>query len=193
MSPLHHCFSARLLLMALLGLLLNGCATQTLWEKSFSSPAPEPNVRLYASRQPGQVLVAYDALDEERGTLRRRVYSLSQNARRIQEARKPQFLDLTVLDELPLIPLAESPPASEPAPSAGLYAVLRPSPLCFTLHAPGKNPETYDLPTYVAGAGLTTQILLTPVAVVVDLTVVGAVVAYYTAEMWGPALSGRSF
>ena len=173
--------------------LLSGCATQALWEKSYSSPAPQPNVRLYASRQPGEVLVAYDALDEKKGTLRRRVYSLSQNAHLIQEVRKPQFLDLTVLDQLPLIPLVESPPTSEAKPPAELYAVLRPSPLCLTLYAPARAPEAHDLPTYVDSAGLTAQILLTPVAVVVDLTIVGAVVAYYTAEMWGPALSGQSF
>ena len=193
MSPLRHCFFARLSLLSLLVLLLNGCATHALWEKSYSSPAPQPNVRLYASRQPGEVLVAYDALDEKRGTLRRRVYSLSENARRIKAAHRPRFLELTVLDQLPLIPLVESSPTSEAKPPAELYAVLQPSPLCFTLYAPGSAPETHDLPTYVQSAGLTTQVLLTPVAVVVDLTVVGAVVAYYTAEIWGPALSGRSF
>jgi hypothetical protein len=41
--------------------------------------------------------------------------------------------------------------------------------------------EAYKLPTYVGGSQTAKQVLLTPFAVAVDATILGAVIGYYSA------------
>jgi hypothetical protein len=62
-----------------------------------------------------------------------------------------------------------------------LCAVARPYDNCFTLYSGREQLEAYKLPTYVGGSHTVKQVLLTPFAVAVDATIVGAIIGYYSA------------
>jgi hypothetical protein len=93
-----------------------------------------------------------------------------------------------------LHPIPVSNTLTSPVPLAfeGLCAASPTEGDSFTLYSNGEALESYSLPRYVGASQRVKQVLLTPFAVVIDCTIVGAVAAYY----WGPyalsALNGKS-
>jgi hypothetical protein len=94
---------------------------------------------------------------------------------------KPHFVSTKPAKGLmPLVVDEVAGPPAQPA-SVELSAVARPYNNCFTLYSGKEQLEAYRLPTYKGGSQTVKQVLLTPFAVAVDATIVGAVIGYYSA------------
>jgi hypothetical protein len=166
-----------LLLPALCG---SGCATQALWtQKHFYEPAAHPNLRLYLSRQPRDLLVQYDELRTRHDQVQRRAYLLYANTRAVAARRKPKFIKPEMLPGLAVVPLAASAGATNELPGVELYAVATESRDGFTLYSRGQEVSAHLLPVYPDRAHRTQQVLLTPAAVVGDVTLVSALVGFW--------------
>jgi hypothetical protein len=63
----------------------------------------------------------------------------------------------------------------------GLYAVAPHDDTFFTLYSGKDQLEPYKLPKYIGASRRVGQVLLTPFAVGVDATIVGAVIGYIAA------------
>jgi hypothetical protein len=160
-------------------LLLTGCATQKLWEqRAFREPASPPNLQLSFDRQRNDVLVRYDEFSDRSNRTRPRAYFLYQNLQRLEARRKPKFV--TPAAATGLMPLPMLAPEQLPAwdPALELYAVFATNSASFMLFSKSREPGAYDLPVYPDGAHRARQILLTPVAVGADVTLVSAVVGF---------------
>jgi hypothetical protein len=187
-------------LRAVQAIFLSGCVTNKLWEPNqfarFHEPANPANLQLFYSNENHDVLVQYDECLESGKGLKRRMYWMDRNVEGTQ--RKPKFIGNELAQKLAPIPLADSEEKLSPPPTAGLYAITT-NGVSFTLYATqakGASPQSTDnvlgyheLPVYKDPSGRVMQILLTPPAVLVDLTIVGGVVAVVTAPYWWPALN----
>ena len=76
------------------------------------------------------------------------------------------------------IPVIDSPAATSPAHS-GFYAVLETNGVDFSLRSGEATMGSYELPVYEDASAKTKQALLTPLAVVADLTIIGGVIVVY--------------
>jgi hypothetical protein len=172
--------AVRLILLAASALLLNGCATQKLWEqRAFCEPASPPNLELSFDGQRKDVLVRYDEFSERSNRTRPRAYFLYQNLPRLEARRKPDFVTAGAAAK-GLMPLPMLTPELLPTadPNLELYAVAATNSARFALYSKGRELGAYDLPVYPDGVHRTRQILLTPVAVAADVTFVSAVVGF---------------
>ncbi len=174
---------------------LSGC-TSVLWdEKTFAhsyEPAHPTNLRLFYSGQERELLVQYDEARDGDAPIRHRAYYADRNAERVNNHRKPSFISAPDFQNLHPIPISNIVTAPVPASFQGLCAASPSEGDSFTLYSKGEKLESYNLPRYVGTSRRVKQVLLTPFAVVIDCTIVGAVAAYY----WGPyalyALNGKS-
>jgi hypothetical protein len=162
-------------------LLLNGC-TAMLWEEGrfaqFHKAADPANLKLYYSEQRRDVLVLFDEITEDEPPARLRAYWLEPNTKNILNRSKPHFVPPESANGLTPISLVPSTADASPAVTTRLYAVVSTNGGSFTLSSNQKNLVEQELPVYYDGSGRrVAQVLLTPVAVAVDLTIVGAVVA----------------
>ena len=174
---------------------LSGC-TSVLWdERTFAhyyEPAKPANLRLFYSDQQRDVLVEYDEARDGAAAVQHRSYFADQNTERVNNRRKPHFTSVTDPQNLRPIPITNVLTASTAALFKGLYAANSNDGDSFTLYADDRMLDSYTLPRYVGASRRFKQVLLTPAAVAVDCTIVGAIAALY----WGPmalsALSGKS-
>jgi hypothetical protein len=168
-----------LLLLILQVPLWTGC-TALLWEKStFSTyyhPAGPPNLQLYYSEQQNDFLVQYDESRNREKTIRTRYYWLKPNVKLTEGGHKPVFQDVVAVDGLKLLP--QTPLLLNPPPPAlnGLYVVCRPDDIRFQVYSGTNQIHSYILPDYDANQKTALKVLLTPPAVIVDATVIGAVI-----------------
>lgn len=163
-------------LLALGVLLLNGCATATLWESDrfarFHEPARPVNLRVYQSQSKSDVLVQYDEWRDGNDVPRRRSYWLQKNGEPPKNPHKPRFVSrkrARGLEEIPVYTNAVPDVTS----SSGLYATTTTNKVDFTLYYGERKLADYELPVYADFTGRTKQVLLTPLAVTADLTLVG--------------------
>jgi hypothetical protein len=164
-----------LFLLAMQCLLSGGCATGALWEEGrfarYHEPAVPPNLRL--SQMNEEVLVEYDESLEESDITQRRAYWLSPNISRVEQRRRPQFVESSTYEKLVPIQIAQ-PPTSPDLQEIGHYwAEAGTNGYSFTLHSGDTTVGSYELPVYADASGRTKQILLTPITIVADLTIVG--------------------
>ena len=169
-----------LILVVCQAILLSGC-TSALWEKErfarYHWPANPPNLRLFYSEPVRDVLAEYDEVSEGTPTVQRRAYWLEPNALAVAAERQPQFVAVTNVQDLVVVPVTENVTRLPPSAYQGLYAVVATDGLSFSLCPGQKEPTVYGLPVYFTGSGQRVkQVLLTPFAVATDLTVVGGVV-----------------
>src|SRR6202041_1329721 len=88
----------------LLSLLLSqsGC-TGVLWTEgefdAYKEPAPNPNLKLYASKQGEDILVVYSEYSERRNTTHTRAYWLGRNEARVEDKHKPHFANSKAINE----------------------------------------------------------------------------------------------
>jgi hypothetical protein len=169
-----------LLLTLCQAVLLSGC-TSALWEKERFArlhwPADPPNLRLSYSERARYVLAEYDEVSEGSTTVKRRAYWLEPNALAVAAGRQPRFVSVTNALDLVEVPVTNSLAGPSPSACHGLYAVVSTNGQSFSLYSGQKELTVHELPMYYFGAGQRTkQVLLTPLAVVTDLTLVGAVV-----------------
>lgn len=163
-------------------ILLSGCATSALWEEGrfarFHEPATPSNLQLFHSGQREAVLVQYDESREGDESIRRRVYWLEPGREPVKNPHKPSFVSVETARDLSPIRVVDSPAATPPA-NPGLYAIVPTDGMGFSLRSGEKTVGSYELPVYEDASGKTKQVLLTPLAVVADLTIIGGVIAVY--------------
>jgi hypothetical protein len=160
---------------------LSGC-TSALWERERFAhchwSANPSNLRLYYSAPAQDVLVEYDETSENSTAIKRRAYWAERNADKVAAGVQPRFVSGSAAQDLPVVPVIDASASSPTSSYQGLYAVVATDGLSFTLYPGDKEPVIYKLPAYFAGPGQRAkQVLLTPFAVAVDATLVGAVVA----------------
>jgi hypothetical protein len=171
-------------------ILSSGCATSALWENGqfarFHEPATPANLQFFQSGQRGAVLVEYDESREGDDSIRRRAYWLEPFCKPAKNPHKPSFVSVKAARGLSPLPVVDSP-AATPSTTAGLHAVVGTNGADFTLRSGERTIGIYDLPVYEDASGKTKQVLLTPLAVAADLTIIGGIAAIY---LWP---SGCSF
>ncbi len=158
-------------------LLLSGC-TAALWEKDrfaqYRRPAVPNHLRLGYSEKRKDVLVQYEEARDEDKSITPRAYWLEPNCPRVMAGSKPKFV---LTNEMAaIVPVPVAPTACTSAPPI-LYATA--SDNSFTLYSGSEQLNVYSLPVYKGSGQRTKQVLLTPFAVAVDLTIVGAIVALH--------------
>ena len=166
------------LLLLLATPFLNGC-TALLWNKTtfanYCRPATPPNLALYYSVERKDLLVQYDEKREHDKHVHRRCYWLDSNTDRVRRGGQPRFVSSALAQGLDLVPEFET--RTDPPPSGlnGLYALAPATNDWFTLYSQNKELESYGLPKYNLASGTGKKILLTPLAVAGDATLIGAV------------------
>ena len=182
------------MLLAIQTIFVSGCTT-ALWDRSTFAreyhPADPRNLRLYYSGERKDILVQYDELNVADKKVQPRTYWLDPNATRINENRKPHFVSPKASQDLIPIPLSESQPDSVLPDSKALYAVSKPKEDLFTLYVGPDQGDLYWLPDYRGSSQKVKQVLLTPFAVAIDATLIGAVLSYYNAPAIFSGLSWR--
>ena len=169
-------------LIPCLALLTIGCEsvrdaslTGRLWAGSpLNAPAPEPNVKFFRRPDNRDVLVTYDELRERKDKIRRRAFFFQANLERLEQHKKPRFVNPNLASGTNLIPLTvvtNAIPAPEP-----ILARFSPASRSFTLVRDGKEYGPFDLPVY-GDAGWTGRVLLTPLAVTGDVVIAAAIIA----------------
>jgi hypothetical protein len=163
--------------------LLSGC-TSALWEKErfarYHWPANPPNLRLFYSEPARDVLAEYDEVSEGSTTVQRRAYWLEPNALAVAAERQPLFVPVTNVQDLVVVPVTDNLTNLPPSAYRGLYAVVSANGQSISLCLGQKEPTVYRLPMYFTSSGQRVkQVLLTPLAVVTDVTVVGGVVSWF--------------
>jgi hypothetical protein len=184
----------RPLLLLLLGaqvFLVSGC-TSALWDKETFAhhyqPANPVNLHLFYSEERRDLLVQYDESKDAGARIGPRYYWLEPNTLRVNRERKPHFVSASATNGL--LPIAVGEAAGSPTQSGmHLYAVARHDDNNLTLYSGKEQLDPYKLPTYVGASRRVKQVLLTPFSVGVDTTMVGAVIAYYSAPQILASLS----
>jgi hypothetical protein len=158
--------------------LLNGC-TALLWNKDtfakYCYPASPPNLALFYSTARKDVLVRYDERREDDRKIHHRCYWLEPNTDKVRQGDPPRFVSRALargLDPVLRLDARTNPP---PAGPKGLYAVVPASNEGFTLYAGDDELDSYALPKYTQASGTGAKILLTPLAIAGDATLIGTV------------------
>jgi hypothetical protein len=166
-------------LLVLQAPLWTGC-TAMLWERStfanYYHAAGPPNLQLYYSDERNDLLVQYDESRNKEKKVRTRYYWLEPNVKSTEAGRKPVFVKHASLDGLQVLP--QTPVLLDPIPPGmnGLYVVCRPDDIRFQVYSGTNEVNSYILPDYDGGQKTALKILLTPPAVLVDATVLGAAI-----------------
>ncbi|HEY5910337.1 MAG TPA: hypothetical protein VJA21_07005 [Verrucomicrobiae bacterium] len=157
-------------------ILCSGC-TSALWEHDrfahFRYPAVPNHVRLYYSEGRKDVLVQYDESREENRDVRTRAYWVEPNAVKVNAGRKPRFVSVHQAATLAPIPITNE--ACTASSLSGLHAMV--SEDSFTLYSEQEQLNAYRLPVYPGASQRVKQVLLTPFAILIDATIVGAIIA----------------
>src|SRR6266446_1801768 len=172
-----------LMLVAVQTLAVGGCATSKLWQEGqfacYHEPASPPHLLLCRSNQSQDVLVQYDESRESDDSIRRRAYWLKPNVERSQQRRRPRFISVERAQGLTPVPIADAPVVGATPPPETMYALVSTNGHAFALLLADRELGTYELPVYADASGRVKQVLLTPITVAADLTIVGGVVVCY--------------
>lgn len=159
-------------MLALLPLVLTGCATSALWGNGdFREPRKPPGLALFQSADATRVLVLYDETSDTSERISRRAYWLRLGEKTKPNPHRPFFVPIE--QSQGLLPLEFFESATNPPWPTRLCAVASTNDIAFTLFSEGRSPATYRLPVYQDPAGRSKRILLTPLAVAADATIVG--------------------
>jgi len=167
------------LLLVVQAPLWTGC-TALLWERSTFSTyyhATSPaNLQVYYSDERKDLLVQYDESRNKEKAARTRYYWLEPNVKLTEQGRKPMFARPVSFDGLQLLP--QTPIAFNPTPAGlkGLYLVCRPDNIRFKVYSGTNQLNSCILPDYDGVQKTALKVLLTPPAVIVDATVIGAAI-----------------
>jgi hypothetical protein len=159
-------------------LLLPGCATHHLWTESrFAekhAASVEPHLEIYRMHSAPSFVAVYDEWNP-RGPVTRRAYFLFPNDVRSAASKKPRFVPLHVTQ------VGERVPIFEKAPEVGAITniawAVKFSPFSFELYDAGSCLGRHELPVYRDSGNTTAQVLITPVALVADATIVAGIIA----------------
>ena len=194
-----------LLVLGPLIFLLTGCETVQdysltckLWNNaelvSWAEPAQEPHLAFFATSGT-DVLVQYDETREQTEAVRRRAYFLAPNAKRIEQRKKPRFVNPKAVPAMTTVPLLLGNPGTTnlAPPPAVLAALWNNHTRKFWVLREGKLEGPLELPTYIDSNGNFIRVVLTPFAVAGDTVMVGIVAGAVGAYIWaaGEIQSGR--
>lgn len=166
------------------GSLLSGCATRALWSgdlvESYNEPSLPSHTAVFSDSKTGDFIVAYDELNPWSSRPRRKAFVLKSNLTNLSQHIRPSFVRLDVT--LGLAPLPECAPRGnvpqEPTNGRACVSLLADGRELTVVDQEGVPWGPYRLPTYRGAAGVTKLVLLTPVMVLADLLLVGALYAY---------------
>jgi hypothetical protein len=157
--------------------LLNGCATSALWKAGsvdFHEPYPPSRLELFDAPQKNDLLVVYDELSPGGDTARRRAYFLRENEERIKSVQKPRFVSLNATNGLRGIPLLGETNAFHPHDGFVVYARTNGAGNRFTVFRGNESgSDRLQLPAYRCWITGAKRALLTPVTLILDVTVIG--------------------
>jgi hypothetical protein len=179
-------FFKRAMLLIGAGILFSGCATHSIWEgpllDSFHEPANPSRLTVY--RVPGKedYLVRYDDLSPSRDLAVPRAYYAERNRAETVRAQKPHFVNLNETGKGTSLPvLNPTNPQNHPGAEYPAY-VVQENNQRFGIYGQGSRlVGEYDLPTYPTSAGTVKRVLLTPITLALDATVVGGYAFEYLA------------
>ncbi|MGH7967234.1 MAG: hypothetical protein ACREIC_00755, partial [Limisphaerales bacterium] len=161
-----------------------GC-TPALWNnETFAHhyrPGSPANIRLSYSTERRDILVQYDESKGGDTATRPRCYWLDPNTLRVNRNQKPHFVSAKAATGLVPIAVGEGAPGPRGPGLTQLYAKVGYDAAFFTLYSGSEQLDPYNLPQYTGSSQRVKQVLLTPFAVAVDATIVGAVMAYWAA------------
>ena len=173
-----------LVLLAAQVVVVCGC-TSALWDKETFAhhyrPAIPANLQLFYSKERRDILVQYDESKDGDAEIRPRCYWLDPNTLRVNRDRKPHYVSSRATEGLTPITVSKDVVHPTQPGFVELYAVAGYNDDFFTLYSGEKQLDPYKLPTYNGTSQRVKQVLLTPFAVGVDATIIGAVVACYSA------------
>lgn len=157
----------------------SGC-TYALWTNgnlvAYKEPAQNPDLHLFKSGRRQDYLVVYHEHSERTDSVHKRAYWLGQSQTRVEKQRAPVFVRQNRIHKLTAIPVFYSIPEGTNA-ARSLYAVCDTNKGAFTIYSGSHRIGSYDFPVYRDHWGTVEKAALTPVAVTVDIAVVGAIVA----------------
>jgi hypothetical protein len=121
--------------------------------------------------------VQYDALSEGQSSVKRKAYYICPDQADSVTGQKPQFVKVTVAEDLKPIPIFPTEPDATHAPARPIpHAVAAPDRPCFTLHHDKGQARSICLPVYVENSYLASRLAATPVTVVTDAFVLSVYV-----------------
>jgi hypothetical protein len=154
----------RVALLAVLASGLCGCATKVLWESDgfsgFNEPARTTNVQVF--KCDSDWMVRYDEANDNSDRIRRRAYFARANADAVGQGQRPRFIRGNVANRC-----------------VELCAVVSEDARSFTLYQGETKIGTFALPVYAAPSGRIKQVLLTPLTVVADATIIGGFIGLH--------------
>src|ERR1043165_6556347 len=160
-----------------LAILPTGCETARdssmtgrLWDEGGVNrclPALKPNTKLYRTADGKDVLVTYDELREKNDSVRRRAFFFNPNVRKLEDRKKPKFIDPARIPELSLVEIPEVGGTND-LPRETIFVKLSADGQEFTLIWSGADLGPYALPVYLDPGSETKRLLLTPVTAAGD-------------------------
>jgi hypothetical protein len=163
-------------LLLVVTLLAQGCATKALWSEKHYHPARPTNLELSARPDRQMVLVQYDEQYEDSRKIQRRAYWLDLNDR-YPITERPIFLKTVDPSGLQPIPILPEITATNAMPQTGYAARMVSNHKRFELWQDGAPIAEFMLPEYDAKAPADFyHVAVTPFAVVADgIIIVGGV------------------
>ena len=182
-----------------LPLLSTGCdtvrdssMTGRLWDEGGLTrclPAPKSNAKLYWIADHQDVLVTYDELREKNDSIRRRAFYFKPNLRRLEDRKKPRFVEPAKIVDLSLVQIPEVG-GTNASPQETILVKLSDDGQEFTLLWSGTDLGPYALPVYLDRGSETKRFLLTPLTATGDFIIVVAVVAVVAGVVLGYSYAG---
>lgn len=177
--------------LLLLPLLASGCMTHKLWTESaldeWNRPADNPSLRLLRDERRDDLLAVYDEYSERHEATQTRAFFLNQNQKLLAQQDRPHFVSVKSVCGLAPVPMFSFAPTNSPEK---FYAVTATNCASFDIFSGGRKISSNQLPTYNDGTGQWERIAWTPVAVTMDLTIIGGVAGCWWLYAGGPGLGG---
>ena len=178
-------------LLLMLPLLASGCMTHKLWTQSaldeWNRPSDNPSPRLFRDERRDDLLVMYDEYSERHEATQTRAFFLNQNQKLLAQQDRPHFVNVKSMCSLKPLPMFSFAPTNS---LEKFYAITATNGASFDIFSGGRKISSNQLPTYNDGAGQWERIAWTPVAVTMDLTIIGGAVGYWWIAAGGPGLGG---
>lgn len=154
-------------------LLQSGCMTRALWTgqltETFNSPSAPTRLALFDVPDRGDVLVQYDELGPWHDRPHVRRFLVNDNEERLQLGKEPIFVTSLPVEARPL----ETNPRM---PRTEMWAKVSANGMTFTIcRADGRCDGPFSLPTYHGTTGKAKMLVMTPLTVGVDSTIIGGV------------------
>jgi hypothetical protein len=160
-------------------LLISGGCTGMLWQNTDWDCKPDstPNLRVFDAASQKDLLVVYNEFSERTKTIHTRAYLLNKNQNNVVLQKHPHFVSTNLAGNLPPVPVFQTPPIITSL-SQPLYVVAPTNAVGFMVYSNQTSIGSFDLPWYSDRTGQIERIALSPVAITVDVVIVGAAIYF---------------